>query len=60
MSKQLRSALLDLVWSGSLDALRAAYRKLEAEHLTAHEREVAANLMNELVHIWALESNQTS
>jgi hypothetical protein len=60
MSKHLRSALLDLIWARSLDALRAAYRKLENMPLTAHEREVAANLMNELVHTWALESNQTS
>ena len=60
MSKHLRSALLDLIWAPSLDALRSAYRRLEAEPLAAHEREVAANLMNELVHIWALESNQTS
>ena len=58
MSKQLRFALLDLIWSGSLDALRAAYRRLETEPLTAHEREVAAKLMNELVHLWALEINQ--
>jgi hypothetical protein len=60
MSKHLRSALLDLIWAPSLDALRGAYRKIEDEALTAHEREVVANLMNELVHIWALESNQTS
>ena len=59
MSKQLRSALLDLVWSGSLDTLRAAYRKLETMPLTAHEREVAANLMNELVHVWALKTDST-
>jgi hypothetical protein len=60
MSKHLRSALLDLIWAPSLDALRGAYRKIENEPLTAHEREVAAKLMNELVHIWALESSQTS
>jgi hypothetical protein len=60
VSKLLRHALLDLIWSPSLTALQSSYRKLEAMPLTAHEREVAANLMNELVHIWALESNQTS
>ena len=60
MSKLLRHALLDLIWASSLDTLRAAYRKLENMPLTAHEREAAANLMNELVHIWALEINQAS
>ena len=42
MSKQLRFALLDLVWAHSLDAMSAAYRGLEKKDLTAHEREVAA------------------
>ena len=59
MSKQLRFALLDLVWAHSLDAMRAAYRNLESDSLTAHEREVAANLMNDLVHIWAIENRHT-
>jgi hypothetical protein len=59
VSKQLRFALLDLIWAHSLDALRAAYRKLDAEVLTAHEREVVASLMNDLVHIWALEPPAT-
>ena len=53
MSKQLRFALLDLVWAHSLDALRAAYREHESE-LTAYKREVAASLFNDLVHIWAI------
>jgi hypothetical protein len=59
VSKQLRFALLDPVWAQSLDALRAAYLKLDNDPLTAHEREVAANLMNDLVHIWAIENRHT-
>jgi hypothetical protein len=54
MSKQLRFALLDLVWAHSLDAVCEAYRSLEKKDLTAHEREIAATLFNDLVHIWAL------
>ena len=58
MSKDLRSALLDLIWSPSLDALQRAYRKLEDEPLTAHERESMAIIFNELVHHHA--TNQTT
>jgi hypothetical protein len=54
MSKQLRFALLDLVWAQSLDAMSAAYRSLEKKDLTAHERKVAATLFNDLVHVWAV------
>jgi hypothetical protein len=56
MSKQLRFALLDLVWAHDLEAMRGAYRALENKELTAHEREVAATLFNDLVHIWALST----
>jgi len=47
-------ALLDLVWAHSLDAMCGAYRNLEKNNLTAHERDVAAAIVNDLVHIWAL------
>jgi hypothetical protein len=53
MSKQLRFALLDLIWSASLERMQKANRNLETKGLTAHEREIAATLFNDLVHIWA-------
>ena len=54
MSTQLRQALLDLAWASTLDALQAAYRRLETKPLTAHEREVVASLFNVLVSNWAI------
>jgi hypothetical protein len=59
MSKELRFALLDLIWAHSLDALRAAYHELDPEVLTEHEREVAASLMNDLVHLWMHQPSPT-
>jgi hypothetical protein len=54
VSKQLRHALLDLVWAHDLEAMRGAYRALQNKDLAAHEREVAATLFNNLIHIWVV------
>jgi hypothetical protein len=59
MGRDLRFALLDLVWAHSLDALQTAYRKLQDKPLTAHERESAAIIFNELVHHHALADHHT-
>ena len=56
MSKQLRFALLDLIWAHDRDAMCAAYRKLESAELAAHEREVMAAVFNNLFHFWAVQA----
>jgi hypothetical protein len=58
MNQNLRFALLDLIWAGSLDALQRAYRQLEDKSLTAHERETIAIVFNQLVHHWAINEEQ--
>ena len=54
MSKQLRFALLDLLWAHSLEAMQTAYRQHRDSPLTAHELETMAVVFNELTHHWAL------
>jgi hypothetical protein len=54
MTMTLRAALLDLVWAHNLPALQASYRQLENEPLQDIEREVAAVLFTQLVHVWTV------
>lgn len=53
MSKQLRQALLDLVWTSDIDTLCEVYTKIDRSNaLAPHEREVTALLFNQLLHVW--------
>jgi hypothetical protein len=56
----LRAALLDLIWAHNLPVLQAAYRRLENEPLEDIEREVAAVLFNQLVHVWAQQRSKNN
>jgi hypothetical protein len=50
MSDDLRIALHELVHARNSNELREAYRRIEADPLTAAEREICATLFNSLIH----------